>query len=51
MDVKNTALIVSESENFIANYGDILHRYNFNVLKTNISLLNENGHYENGIDV
>ena len=51
MDVKNTALIVSESEKFIANYRDILHRYNFNILKTNISLLNENGHFENGIDV
>ena len=51
MDIRNKALIISENGDFISNYGDILQRYDFEVLKTNIKSWNENGHYENGIDI
>jgi len=51
MDIKNTALIISDNENFISNYRNILQRYDFKVLKTNINLWSENGHPESGIDI
>lgn len=51
MDIKNKALIISENRNFIASYADILQHCDFDVLKTNINLWNENGNAQSGIDI
>lgn len=51
MEVKNKALIISQNEDFISNYTGILQLCDFDVLKTDINLWNENGSTQSDIDI